>query len=119
MVMVTVPVRGNLLRRSRFRIGRHQHQLAPSRARLRGALRQPRLADTVEVIGAALAREAAGMGIGVDADTLDHADELLPTLLPTLGSVLDHDAVSVISCPVDFSGHLRLTGRLGRLDEAL
>lgn len=43
------------------------------------------------------------------------ADELLPTLR----AALDDDGVSVISCPVDYSENLRLTNRLGQLDETL
>ncbi len=43
------------------------------------------------------------------------ADELLPTLK----TALDDDGVSVISCPVDYSENLRLTDRLGQLDESL
>jgi acetolactate synthase-1/2/3 large subunit len=43
------------------------------------------------------------------------ADELLPTLRAALGD----DGVSVISCPVDYSENLRLTDRLGQLDETL
>jgi acetolactate synthase-1/2/3 large subunit len=40
-------------------------------------------------------------------------------LLPTLKAALDDDGVSVISCPVDYSENLRLTDRLGQLDETL
>jgi acetolactate synthase I/II/III large subunit len=40
-------------------------------------------------------------------------------LLPTLQAALDDDGVSVISCPVDYSENLRLTDRLGELDETL
>jgi acetolactate synthase I/II/III large subunit len=40
-------------------------------------------------------------------------------LLPTLKVALDDDGVSLISCPVDYSENLRLTDRLGELDEAL
>lgn len=43
------------------------------------------------------------------------ADELLPTLK----AALDDDGVSLISCPVDYSENLRLTDRLGELDETL
>lgn len=43
------------------------------------------------------------------------ADELLPTLK----KALDDDGVSIISCPVDYSENLRLTDRLGQLDESL
>ncbi|OBC00127.1 hypothetical protein A5784_21655 [Mycobacterium sp. 852013-50091_SCH5140682] len=42
------------------------------------------------------------------------ADDLLPTLRAALGA----DGVSVIACPVDYSDNLRLTDRLGELDEA-
>src|SRR5271166_5698507 len=40
-------------------------------------------------------------------------------LLPTLQAALDDDGVSLISCPVDYSENLRLTDRLGELDETL
>ena len=40
-------------------------------------------------------------------------------LLPTLKAALDDDAVSLICCPVDYSENLRLTDRLGELDETL
>ena len=40
-------------------------------------------------------------------------------LLPTLRQALDDDAVSVIECPVDYSENLRLTDRLGELEEPL
>jgi acetolactate synthase I/II/III large subunit len=40
-------------------------------------------------------------------------------LLPTLREALADDGVSIISCPVDYSENLRLTDRLGELDEAL
>jgi acetolactate synthase I/II/III large subunit len=40
-------------------------------------------------------------------------------LLPTLQAALEDDGVSVISCPVDYSENLRLTDRLGELDETL
>ena len=43
------------------------------------------------------------------------ADELLPTLK----AALDDDGVSLICCPVDYSENLRLTDRLGELDETL
>jgi acetolactate synthase I/II/III large subunit len=46
---------------------------------------------------------------------INSADELLPTLQ----AALDADGVSVISCPVDYSENLRLTDRLGQLDETL
>jgi thiamine pyrophosphate-dependent acetolactate synthase large subunit-like protein len=40
-------------------------------------------------------------------------------LLPTLQAALDDDGVSLIACPVDYSENLRLTDRLGELDETL
>jgi acetolactate synthase I/II/III large subunit len=40
-------------------------------------------------------------------------------LLPTLRAALDDDGVSLICCPVDYSENLRLTDRLGELDESL
>ncbi|MGO9506604.1 MAG: thiamine pyrophosphate-dependent enzyme, partial [Mycobacterium sp.] len=40
-------------------------------------------------------------------------------LLPTLQIALADDGVSLISCPVDYSENLRLTDRLGELDETL
>ena len=40
-------------------------------------------------------------------------------LLPTLKGALDNDGVSLICCPVDYSENLRLTDRLGELDETL
>jgi acetolactate synthase I/II/III large subunit len=40
-------------------------------------------------------------------------------LLPTLTAALDGDGVSLIWCPVDYSENLRLTDRLGELDETL
>jgi acetolactate synthase-1/2/3 large subunit len=40
-------------------------------------------------------------------------------LLPTLQAALDEDGVSLICCPVDYSENLRLTDRLGELDETL
>ncbi|AYE93873.1 acetolactate synthase large subunit [Mycobacterium paragordonae] len=40
-------------------------------------------------------------------------------LLPTLRAALDGDGVSLIACPVDYSENLRLTDRLGELDETL
>jgi acetolactate synthase I/II/III large subunit len=40
-------------------------------------------------------------------------------LLPTLKAALDDDGVSLICCPVDYSENLRLTERLGELDETL
>ncbi len=43
------------------------------------------------------------------------ADELLPTLQQALAD----DGVSVIACPVDYSENLRLTDRLGELEEPL
>jgi acetolactate synthase-1/2/3 large subunit len=40
-------------------------------------------------------------------------------LLPTLRAALADDGVSLIACPVDYSENLRLTDRLGELDETL
>src|ERR1700742_4561021 len=40
-------------------------------------------------------------------------------LLPTLKAALAEDGVSLIGCPVDYSENLRLTDRLGELDETL
>ncbi|WP_068188474.1 acetolactate synthase large subunit [Mycobacterium sp. UM_CSW] len=40
-------------------------------------------------------------------------------LLPTLKAALADDGVSLIGCPVDYSENLRLTDRLGELDETL
>lgn len=40
-------------------------------------------------------------------------------LLPTLRAALTDEAVSVISCPVDYADNLRLTDRLGELDDHL
>ena len=40
-------------------------------------------------------------------------------LLPTLKAALDDDGVSLVCCPVDYSENLRLTDRLGELDETL
>ena len=40
-------------------------------------------------------------------------------LLPTLKAALADDGVSLICCPVDYSENLRLTDRLGELDETL
>jgi acetolactate synthase I/II/III large subunit len=52
---------------------------------------------------------------GAKGYRINSADELLPTLR----TALDDDGVSVISCPVDYSENLRLTNRLGELDETL
>jgi acetolactate synthase-1/2/3 large subunit len=40
-------------------------------------------------------------------------------LLPTLRTALADDGVSLIACPVDYSENLRLTDRLGELDETM
>jgi acetolactate synthase-1/2/3 large subunit len=40
-------------------------------------------------------------------------------LLPILKSALEHDAVSVITCPVDYSQNTELTNNLGLVSEAL
>ncbi|MGH3577474.1 MAG: thiamine pyrophosphate-dependent enzyme, partial [Mycobacterium sp.] len=52
---------------------------------------------------------------GAQGYRLTSADELLPTLK----AALDDDGVSLISCPVDYSENLRLTERLGQLDDTL
>jgi acetolactate synthase-1/2/3 large subunit len=52
---------------------------------------------------------------GAKGYRIKNADELLPTLK----AALDDGGVSVISCPVDYTENLRLTERLGRLEEAL
>ncbi|WAC91259.1 acetolactate synthase large subunit [Mycobacterium sp. Aquia_213] len=52
---------------------------------------------------------------GAKGYRINSADELLPTLR----AALDEDGVSLICCPVDYSENLRLTDRLGELDETL
>ncbi len=52
---------------------------------------------------------------GAKGYRINSADELLPALK----AALDDDGVSLISCPVDYSDNLRLTDRLGELDESL
>ena len=52
---------------------------------------------------------------GAKGYRISHAEELLPTLR----AALDDDGVSLICCPVDYSENLRLTDRLGELDESL
>lgn len=52
---------------------------------------------------------------GAKGYRISHAEELLPTLR----AALDDEGVSLISCPVDYSENLRLTDRLGELDETL
>jgi acetolactate synthase-1/2/3 large subunit len=52
---------------------------------------------------------------GAKGYRISSADELLPTL----NTALDDDGVSIIVCPVDYSENLRLTDRLGELDETL
>jgi acetolactate synthase I/II/III large subunit len=52
---------------------------------------------------------------GAKGYQIKSADELLPTLK----AALDDDGVSLICCPVDYSENLRLTDRLGELDETL
>ena len=39
-------------------------------------------------------------------------------LLPTLKSAFEDNAISVITCPVDYSENMELTDKLGRLTEA-
>jgi acetolactate synthase-1/2/3 large subunit len=52
---------------------------------------------------------------GAKGYQINSADELLPTLRAALAD----DGVSLICCPVDYSENLRLTDRLGELDETL
>jgi acetolactate synthase-1/2/3 large subunit len=52
---------------------------------------------------------------GAKGYRINRAEELLPTLK----AALDGDGVSLICCPVDYSENLRLTDRLGELDETL
>jgi acetolactate synthase-1/2/3 large subunit len=52
---------------------------------------------------------------GAKGHRINSAEELLPTLR----AALDDDGVSLICCPVDYSENLRLTDRLGELDETL
>jgi acetolactate synthase-1/2/3 large subunit len=52
---------------------------------------------------------------GANGYRINAAEELLPTLK----AALDDDGVSLICCPVDYSENLRLTNRLGELDETL
>ncbi|KAA8961789.1 acetolactate synthase large subunit [Mycobacterium sp.] len=59
-----------------------------------------------DVVSYAASFGATGYRIG-------SADELLPTLR----AALDDDGVSLISCPVDYAENLRLTERLGQLDD--
>lgn len=53
--------------------------------------------------------------LGASGYRITEADELLPTLRAALAE----DGVSIIACPVDYSENLRLTDRLGELDETL
>jgi acetolactate synthase I/II/III large subunit len=59
--------------------------------------------------------KAYAESFGAKGYRITAADELLPTLR----AALESDGVSVISCPVDYSENLRLTDRLGQLDETL
>jgi acetolactate synthase-1/2/3 large subunit len=52
---------------------------------------------------------------GAQGHRIESADQLLPTLR----AALDSDGVTVIACPVDYSENLRLTSRLGELDEVI
>jgi acetolactate synthase I/II/III large subunit len=52
---------------------------------------------------------------GANGVRISEADELLPTLR----TALDDGGVWVIGCPVDYSENLRLTDRLGQLDDTL
>ena len=53
---------------------------------------------------------------GANGYRINHTEELLPTLKSTLE---DDDAVSVITCPVDYSQNMELTDRLGLITQAL
>jgi acetolactate synthase-1/2/3 large subunit len=52
---------------------------------------------------------------GAKGYRINRADELLPTLK----SALEDDAISVITCPVDYSQNMELTNKLGLVTEAL
>ena len=52
---------------------------------------------------------------GAKGYRINRADELLPTLKSTL----EDDAISVITCPVDYSQNMELIDKLGLLTEAL
>ncbi|MDQ3853509.1 MAG: acetolactate synthase large subunit [Thermoproteota archaeon] len=52
---------------------------------------------------------------GAKGYRINRAEELLPTLK----YALEDDAVSVITCPVDYSQNMELTKKLGRVTEAL
>jgi acetolactate synthase-1/2/3 large subunit len=52
---------------------------------------------------------------GAKGYRINRADELLPILK----FALEDDAISVITCPVDYSQNMELTEKLGRLTEAL
>ncbi|MGB8404271.1 MAG: acetolactate synthase large subunit [Mycobacterium sp.] len=52
---------------------------------------------------------------GAKGYRINTADELLPTLRLALAD----EGVSVIACPVDYSENMRLTDRLGQLDDTL
>ena len=58
---------------------------------------------------------AYAKSFGARGYQIESADQLLPTLQDALAD----DAVSVIACPVDYSENLRLTDRLGELEEPL
>ena len=51
---------------------------------------------------------------GAKGYRIGHANDLLPTLK----SALKENAVSVITCPVDYSENIKLTDKLGQLTEA-
>jgi acetolactate synthase I/II/III large subunit len=53
---------------------------------------------------------------GAKGYRIDRTDELFPTLKSALE---DDDAVSVITCPVDYSQNMELTNKLGLVSEAL
>jgi acetolactate synthase-1/2/3 large subunit len=52
---------------------------------------------------------------GAHGYRIESADQLLPTLQKALAD----GGVSIIAVPVDYSENLRLTSRLGDLDEAI
>ncbi len=59
--------------------------------------------------------ETYAASFGARGHRITRADQLLPTLTDALAT----DAVTLISCPVDYSEDLGLIQRLGRLDEPL
>ena len=49
---------------------------------------------------------------GAKGYLIEAADELLPTLRTALA----RDTVSIIACPVDYSGNIKLTNKLGEFE---